>query len=293
MLNPSIKTQPHLQNPSAEKEIFLDLTQLKQILVSFWRLIALSILLSMFIAFMLTLIIPKKWEASATLQIGHIPAMTGSTQIDTSKLIEDPAQTIERIKLRGFKGKILADLGLPIEENINNRTDLLINSLKGDALKGTDFLNLSARGYSKDDAQNTLITTIKEIEKIHTSITEPIKTRAIKDLSDTNSQFNIANAALLKVNAAIASQVNNSFPASVVAIDLLGARQAEVNSLNFKRIQLETLIHATDEYSTKVINTIYVTKHAVFPKKSTFLILGAILGTLLGIGLALIKSKQT
>ncbi len=294
MLNPSMNNQHHQQADDAESEVFLDLTQLKQIIIKFWHIIALSIVLTMLVAFILALIIPKKWEASVTLQIGRTPIINaGTNQIDTSKLIEDPDQTLERIKLREFREQVLTAMGLPVAEDLNKRSDIVINTLKGSPLKGTDFINLSVRGYSKDDARNALNDVVQEVEKEHALIMAPIKVRAIDALADTNQKLSIANASLQKINTSMNSpQAQSSFAPSIVAIDLLGQRQAEVNFLELKAQQQQSLLKALSEYSTKMINRTYVTKDPVFPKKSSFLILGAIFGAFIGIGLALMRSKK-
>ncbi|GAC1369658.1 MAG: hypothetical protein NVS3B3_01460 [Aquirhabdus sp.] len=291
MSNPLTEKQNKIQANEVNHEYLFTLTDIWQTLKNSWHLIAGIMALFILIAFILTLIIPKQWEAKATLRIGHLRSDTGEM-----KLIEDPLQTVERTKLAGFKEKILIDMHLPTEKGTDDRTDLLLSSLKGSDIKNTDFINLSARGYSSNDAINILKICIQELKKTHELIVQPIKNRIIKESQATDENLTTASQELIRLNqhmsAAGTYTANSAFAPSIVAINLLANKVAEVQKLKAEQIKYSAILSSFDEQSTSIINTIDISKKPVFPKRSIFLTLGCLLGLLVGIGVALIKNKK-
>ena len=272
----------------------LDLLNLSDIWLAMchsWRLIFGVTLLFALSTFLLTLVLSKQWEATAMLRIGHIPSSTGEL-----KLIEDPLQTVERIKLIGFKEKVLTDLHLPTDKGSDDRTDLLLKSLQGNVISNTEFINLSIRGYSAIEAKNSLKAIVKEIKATHTSIIQPAKSRAIKESQLITERLTATSLVLasLKKNMLAAGTYNASsaFAPSVIAINLLTSQESDVRTLQNQQIQYDTQIAAFDEQATSLVNTIYVSKKPAFPKQNIFLIVGTLLGLLVGTWIAILKYKK-
>ncbi len=287
----SLKSNPNsTNNDNIDNDLkdILDIIQLT--LLHSWRFILSLSLLFALGGFILALLMPKQWEATATLHIGRIPANLGVE----SKLIEDPLQTVERIKSLGFQQKVLTDLGLPIEKGEDQRSDILLGSLKGISIQNTEFLNLSVRGYSKNDAINSLKIVTKEIQAIHLVITQPFRNYTqkesliiAKNLNDTSLEVVGLKSKMSNIN-----KPNASFAPSIVAINLLAAKEGERNSLQNQLIQKNAQLTAFDEQATTLVNKIYVSSKPVFPKRSTFIVIGALLGLLSGAWLALFRYKK-
>jgi uncharacterized protein involved in exopolysaccharide biosynthesis len=283
-------------NPISTEYNVLDLSDIWQALRHSWILIISATLLSTLIALILALTLSKQWNATATLRIGHIPPDTSEFKLITSepKVIEAPLQTIERLKLMGFKQKVLIDLGLPTEEGVDRRTDLFVNSLKGNAIQNTDFISLSIRGYTANEARNSLKAVVKEIQAAHILITMPLKNRTFKEsLVTTTALANTTREiAELKSQMTQINKSNSAFAPSIVAINLLTAKETEEQSLQSQHIQDSARLDAFDEQATTLVNTIDVSTKPVFPKRSIFLAIGALLGLLVGTWLAILKYKK-
>lgn len=290
-----LEKQPIHQNNIQAKELkdnyVLDLSDIGQAFLHSWHLVIGTVLLFMLIALTLVFVLPKEWEATATMRIGQIPSNNGEL-----KLIEDPLQTIERIKLQGFKEKVLADLHLPKDKDFENKTDLFVKSLKGNAVPNTDFINLSIRGYSATEAKNSLDTTIKEIIITHTSMGLPSKNRVIQGSQTINERLNVALSELtaLKNKMLTAGTYNGSsaFEPSIVAINLLGLKDTDVRTLQDQKVQYDTRLAAFDEHATVLVNTIDVSPKPAFPKRSIFLLIGILFGLFVGTWIAILKYKK-
>lgn len=278
---------------SVDEEYLIDITQLWQIIRQSWRLIVTVTLLCASVAVMLTFVLPKKWEAVATIRIGHLPLDGSSNQF---KLLEDPKQTVERLKLREFKEKVLSAMGLPVEDDVDDRSELVIETLKGGAIKDTEFVNLTIRGYSKLDAEHALEAAVKELQSEHAAIIAPIQKGMLEELQRTKDQVAIVSADVKAINDKMQLsgiyKTNAEFAPSIVAINLLATKEAEVSALKIRVANLNVSLTALAEQSTKVINKIQVGKYAVFPKNSLFLGAGLFLGLLLGLGLALLRKPK-
>ena len=280
------------QTTPSDDEYLIDLSKLWHTIKQSWKLIAVITTLSAILALALTFFIPKQWEASTTIHIGQVPLNSAKLE-----LIEEPSQTVERLKLREFKEKVLANMGLPIDENVDDRSDIVIDTLKGTATKGTEFVNLMARGYSTGEAEEALKATVDELKVAHALITEPVKKRLTQELQETNNKLTGLSTELKTLNAQMVAsgtyKAGSEFAPSIVAINLLATKEAEVRTLKAQEIQLNAQLEACNERATQIINKIQVAKRAAFPKRSIFLALGLFFGLVLGVGVALMRPART
>lgn len=282
--------------PTPPTKILVDdfhfkLPEIWQIIQKSWFTIFCSMMVCSLVALALTYFVSKKWEASATLRIAQISSETGEL-----KSIEDPLQTVERLKLNGFKEKVLESLHLPTKKGQDNRSDLLLGSLKASSIKNTEFITVSAQAYSEQDAIKSIQTAITELQATHASMTRPIKNRISKELQAVNSNLSMTDIDISKLNNQMSTagvyKAASEFSPSIVASTLLAAKESTRRTLQLQQIQLNDRLSLLDEQSTQLMNTIESSDRPIFPKLSGFLILGALLGLLSGIGIALWKNKK-
>lgn len=287
--NPTLTNNTSTESNDAVE--WLDLSYIWSAILSSWQLILGVMSLFTVISLILVLTLPKQWEATATLHIGRMVTSNGD-----QKLIEDPTQTVERIKLIGFKQNILNRLHLPTEKGIDKRTDLLLTSLKGSVIQNTEFVSLSARGYSATDAAKTMQSTIVEIETVHAAVTKAAKDHILKESQETTKNLNAATIDLANLkNQLIVSgayKATAAFAPSIIAINFLAAKEADVRMLQNQQIQYNARLAAFDEQATAIINIVNVSKKPVSPVLSTFLVAGALLGLLVGGWVALLRYKN-
>lgn len=272
-------------------ENILNISEILRIVRLYWKEVLGVVFIFISLALILALVLPKKWEASATLRIARVPMESSEL-----KVIEDPLQTVERMKLFGFKEKILSSMQLPTEKGLDSRTDLILSSLKTSAVKNTEFINISVRGYSKKDAMTTIQVATTELKSTHAQMTLPIRNRISNELQATNKNLatTISELDVLKSQMANAGtyKSESEFSPRIIAIELLTSTEATRRALELQQILLKDRLASLDEQSTKIVSTINIPKKQVFPKLSGFLILGALLGLLSGIGIALWKNKK-
>lgn len=273
-----------------DDEYLIDFSKLLNEIRRSWRFLFAIIASSAICALLLTFAIPKRWEASATIQIGKIPSSNPS---DQSLSIEEPSQTVERIKLREFRENVLTKMGLPLDPDEDKRTELLLNSLKGLAVKGTDFVNVSAEGYNTDEASTTLKLVNEEIQTEHKLLAQSVKTRLTNDLAVTKERIlaTTNEVSTIKNQLTVSGAYNgkSAFEPSIVAINLLSAKEGDLEKLKTQENMLSMQINDFETKSTKVINKIQVSKRAVYPKRSIFIGIGAFLGGLLGMMILLFR----
>jgi len=285
-------TNQHISNQDHPDNSLLDLSDIWRAIVNSWKLITSVTLLFALIGLGLASILPNEWEAKATLRIGHILSNAG----DDSKLIEDPLQTVERIKLLGFKQKILANLDLPLELGINKRSDLFISSLKANSISNTDFINLSVHGYNAIDAADNINTTVKEIRKIHLMMEQSLRDKLQSELKANTENLAAASIELANLKNKIATvnahRSSSDFAPSIVIINMLASKEADVRSLKDQQIQYLSRLSILDEQATSLVDTIHVSKRPIFPNRNIFLAVATLFGFLLGTGVSIWKYKK-
>ena len=272
-------------------EYQLNLSELLKIMQKSWFTIFCSMMVCSLIALALAYFTPKKWEASATLRIAQIPSESGEL-----KSIEDPLQTVERLKLIGFKEKVLEKLHLPKKKGQDNRSDLLLGSLRASSIKNTEFITVSVQAFSEQSAIKSIQTAITELQATHASMTLSTKNRISKELQAVNSNLSMTDIDISKLNNQMSTagvyKAASEFSPSIVASNLLATKESTRRALQLQQIQLNDRLSLLDEQSTQLMNTIDSSDRPIYPKSIFFLILGALLGLLSGIGIALWKNKK-
>ncbi len=269
-------------NKKLINEYRLKLSNFLELMRRSWRLIFGVVLFSIFVSFVLTLILPKKWEASATLQIAKLPSDAGEI---TS--VEDPLQSIENVNQFGFKEKILKNLQLPTNKGQDQRSDILLDTLSAQPIKNKELINISVSAYSQQDALKSIQTAIAELQAMHAPMTTPSKNRLSKELQTVNHNLSITDNDISALNHQMSRGGRYS-----AATSLLKTKESAKRALQLQQAQLNTHLTLIDELSTKPIHSINNSDKPTFPNRIVFLILGALLGLLLGCGIALWNDKK-
>jgi uncharacterized protein involved in exopolysaccharide biosynthesis len=115
------------------------------------------------------LLVRPEWEATAVIQIGQVGQPTIG---QASVLIEPPARTMERMRLKSFEDAVLADLKMPVEDNDPN-AGLYRSSLKLKLLPNTDLIEMKVRGHSREEAAKWAEATVNYLRGLHEKLAEP------------------------------------------------------------------------------------------------------------------------
>jgi len=285
MSNNSSNTTNPIQTEDAE---LIDFSAVWRSMKRHWILLAACIILGMVAATALWAILPAKWQASATLQIGQLP-------VNPTALIESTAQASERFKQRQLQDQALKASGLPLNDE-DRRTRLFRKTLKATPGKGTDFVDVSVAGFSAQDAEANLGSALQALIQAHEQLSAPMIKNLDERLEANSLQMTQATAEKARLDAnlksAAASPAGAKFEPSVVAINLLSKQEDLVRGLTAERSTLVDLHTKTNTFPTKVVDAIYVPAQPFFPKLVVFLLSGLFIGALAGTMLAMFRDRN-
>ncbi len=266
-------------NKKLINEYRLKLSDFLEMMGRSWRLILGVVLFSTFASFVLTLILPKKWEASATLQIAKLPSEDGDI---TS--IENSLQSVENVNQMSFKEKILSDLQLPTNNGQDKRSDILLDTLIARPIKKTELINISVTAYSQQDALKSIQTAIAELQATQASMITPTTNRLIKELQSVHQDISRVDSDISALNYQMS---RGGYSVS----GYIKAKESAKRTLQLQQDQLKGNLTLIDQLATKPIYPIDNSDKPTFPNRMVFLILGALLGLLLGSFIAWWKEK--
>ena len=245
-----------------------------------WRLILGVVLFSIFVSFAITLILPKKWEASAVLQIAKLPSEEGDI---TS--VEDALHSVEKINQIDFKEKILSDLHLPTIQGQDKRSDILLDTLIARPIKKTELINISVSAYSQQDALKSIQTAITELQATQAPMITPTTNRI-------NKQLQIVDQGISRIDSDISALNHQMSRGGYSVSGYIKAKESAKRTVQLQQDQLKGNLTLIDQLATKPIYPISNSDQPIFPNRMVFLILGALLGLLLGCGITWWKDKN-
>jgi len=267
----------------------IDLTTITGSFKRHWLVLLGCIIIALIVAVVLKFSIAPQWEASATIQIGQLP-------INPTTLIEPTAQAAERFKQRQLQDRALAAVGLPLNEDSDERTRLFRKTLKAIPGKNTDFVDLSVVGLSQADAKNNLNSAVQALISAHNVRLAPM----VKNLNDrievNTSAMLQATTEKARLEASLKNATNTPsgarFEPSVVAISALTKQDDLIRGLTNEQSVLIDLHTKTDSFPTMLVDAIFVPAKPYFPKLSIFLTIGLILGAIAGMAIALFLDRD-
>ncbi|MGV8897962.1 MAG: Wzz/FepE/Etk N-terminal domain-containing protein [Burkholderiaceae bacterium] len=278
-------------NPAVTNDEFIDFSKIFDSLKRNWMILFACIFAAIICAAILANVLPSRWQASVTMQIGQMPS-----PINAIAPIEEPIQTIERVKLRELQSSALTALKLPLDERVDKHTNLFKSSIKASAIKNTNFIQIKLAGFTPEEAQKNLAVTAQALISSHQALVLPVRNRLIKKQQDNAKKIADAEAERAKLFQLLANTGNlksaPQFAPNIVAISLLENKEAELRSLVVEKTRLQDLLESIAIYPTRIIDAVYVDNRPYFPKLSLFLAAGAFLGLLLGLGIALWRDRK-
>lgn len=272
-----------------ENTELIDLTAIFGSLKRHWLVLLACIIIALIAAVALKFATPPQWQASATIQIGQLP-------VNPTTLIEPTAQAAERFKQRQLQDQALTAVGLPLNEDSDERTGLFRKTLKATAGKNTDFVDISVAGLSQEDATKYLNSAVQALIGIHNARLAPM----VKNLNDrlqANTRDMLqatTEKARMEANLknATSSPAGARFEPSVVAINVLAKQDDLIRALTNEQAALVDLHTKTDNFPTMLVGAIFAPARPYFPKLSIFLAIGLILGAIAGAALALYLDRN-
>lgn len=241
----------------------------------------------------IALVLPKQWEARSTLQLGQVVNYSLSQTITP---IEDPPRAIERLQLPSTAEAVLHTLGLPNDPSESRDTQLILTSLTAKPVRNTNFLELSVRGYTSDDAQRFLTAYQNALIQVHKELWAPSIASFSDEFREVNQSLETAIARKGKIQALADEKIKRGAQGQVVENVVIGelvtAVDSDLRALNAKKHSLQEQLNPQRSYNTRPLGPINISKRPVFPNKILFGIAGAAGGFALALIWALLSDLR-
>ncbi len=276
---------------SISDEEFLDLSKVWTTIIRRRVTLLVCILLGLAIAVVFWYVLPPKWQATTTLQIGQMPAT-----VSTYALIEPPAQAAARFDQRELQDQAVIALGLPTDDVNNKYTSLFRKSLTAKVVQNTNFIQVSLAAYSAADAKKDLIAATQALIEVHNKRMDPVVNSIKEHVKENARQFTEAKTQQTQLQEAFKNADNlksdYQFSPHVMAANLLVQQDQKIRELTTEKIALTDSLLPSNTYPTSALDTTYVPEQPYFPKLSLFLLVGLLLGTLAGVAIALWRDRN-
>lgn len=246
------------------------------------------------ISLALSYFIPNEWEATVILQTGQVqPAAPSASPI----LVEQPARTTERLKAESFVNTLLNRLDLPTQLGASRRADLIRNSLNAQVMRTSDLIKIKLRDFGQHEALLTLQAAQNQLIQAHTALLQPTLDRYKSNHDIISRQLVDAQLRLeqtRKLNNATKGGGSDSsvFSEKVLLADILHQTEAEVGKFQLQLSELNEQMSAARTFNTRVFSDATVSEYPVFPKRSLFLLAGAIMGFVVLFFVALLREMR-
>ena len=238
-----------------------------QVIKNRYGIILLTLLLVFMTAAVITYVMPKKYESSATIEvkprsIGQSPfeGMNSPSYGTTPMTAQFFGTEFEKIKSSNSLAKVVANLSLENKWGVDKETAIRI--LKGivntQNIRGTDLISITVRHTDKEDARNVTA----EVAKAYKSYRTEIESRdadkglyelnkAVRDQEDKVEERRKVLATIVRTKGIIYKGQDSFYGQSGVDEDQ-GARGAlqTFNELEQEKMQLESQINSLLKYKS-------------------------------------------
>jgi hypothetical protein len=211
-----------------------------------------------------------------------------------STLIESPAWAMSRLKeSEPFENNVLKNLGLSPNTS-GSKAGLLRNALNV-KIEKPDLLYLSIRGTSREMAEQLASATVEELKDVHAKMAEPTIARWRKELDDVTLELERASREFERLSRLLDMQSNSitdrNLYQAVLTSNILFSRETELRGFRERKHTLQEQLSPERTFSTSSWGRTEVSEQPVSPKKSRFAAGGLIIGLLMGVLLALWRSR--
>jgi uncharacterized protein involved in exopolysaccharide biosynthesis len=287
--------QPQTTRADAEEE-FIDLASIAAFVARNWGTLVAGVAVAMLCGAALFAVLPSRWQAQTTIEIGQVPAGTPVSGSRGVTLIEPPPQAAERLKQRELVNSALASLGIPTDQPEEPRAALFRHSVKATVVKNTNFIQVSGAGYSPEEARNNVAAAARVLMATHNKLMLPVVGRMMAQLEENTKRMAEAQTerARLKMLLDGAEKTNAKidFAPNIVAVNQLANKDTQIQQIVAERAELQDTMSPSRTYPTRIIDAVYADLRPVFPKLPLFLAVAAILGLLAGIAVAWYRDRN-
>lgn len=256
----------NLSSPQ-QNEASLHAVDYWQVIKNRYGIILLTLLLVFMTAAVITYVMPKKYESSATIEvkpksIGQSPfeGMNSPSYGTTPMTAQFFGTEFEKIKSSNSLAKVVENLSLVNKWGVDKETAIRI--LKGivntQNIRGTDLISITVRHTDKEDARNVTLEVAKAYKAYRTEIESRDAdkglyelNKAVRDQEDKVEERRKVLATIVRTKGIIYKGQDSFYGQSGVDEDQ-GARSAlqTFNELEQEKMQLESQINSLLKYDS-------------------------------------------
>ncbi|RDU96042.1 hypothetical protein [Trinickia dinghuensis] len=242
-----------------------------------WRVVAFTAIAAA-IGGGLSFLRPRVWEATSVLQIGQVDE-------SQSMVVEPPAQVVTRLKSDSFANGVMARVPLSGDKDQATLAELVRRTLRAEAFPGTDFVQITVRAFSPKDASAVLQETQNQLIAIHNGLETGAVERLHARLAELDQDIASATARHDRLDARLTSMAGSAQGGQKVVDALLNdmmssTAREQLLKLEAERSDILMRLSPDHTYNTKPVGTIIVSHNPVAPKRTLYVVFGALVGLL-------------
>jgi hypothetical protein len=273
----------HLKQDEADLGIsvsdFID-----ELLAKWWLVLSL-LALGLALGVATALVLPKRWDAVALVQIGQVGQLTpisnepGNSNQPPSLTfpIESSARAAERVRDRAFLKELLEFQKLPTGDDWDRSPEarLIRDSLRVSVPRATELLEIHVSGYSPEVARSNAAAVLSVLGRAHLRIMEPSLVRLKSQHQTVQSELAESikeRARLEELFSALrgASKQRDRVSESVLTGFLISLKQREIQTLTERKLHIEEQLSPGRTFQTASLTAIFVPARPSFPSRLIF-----------------------
>ena len=237
-------------------------------------------LLGLAIGGLLVALLPKQFEATALVKIGEIANVNGAG-VATGSTIEPSLQVVDRIKSRSFQDDVLNTLKISTDDDDSALVKQFRNSLKI-KLEKSELISLSVNANSRAQANALMQGVVNQLNTVHYKMSYPTIARLKLELDSVNNEIKLADEEVKQYSKVLEMQsekiTDMKFSQTVMLSNIRMSKAQEYRNFRDNKRMLEERLSPERTFLTHMLGRIEVSKTAVFPKYSIFMVAGLFLG---------------
>lgn len=253
-----------------------------QILVEGWRWILSGTVGALVVAVGYLAITPPEYEAVGLVQIGQLEKTP----------VESQGRVLERLSLPTFKHSVMQKIGWTDDA----RTGLYERSLKAQAAKSADLIQIKVRGLTREDAAASLAATVDYLAATHKTTVQPLIQSVERELAQVVSEIRETEKILHELGNSAKLQgklpVGARFGESVLYVQLVASNIQHIRELRNKEAQYRERISLAGKAATSLFSEPSLSENPVRPNNVKVLLLATLWGLAFGVVMVMLQPRN-
>ena len=265
-----------------------------------------GMLLGLAIAWLLAVLSPQKFEATALVRVGEVAninaagiangiANGSANGIANGSAIEPSLQVVDRIKSRSFQDDVLKALKISVDDDDSALVKQFRSSLKV-KLEKSELISLSVNANSRAQANAMMQGVVNQLNMVHYKMSYPTIARLKLELGSVNNEIKLADEEVKHFAKVLDMQSDKitdmKLSQAVLLSSIRMSKAQEYRNFRDNKRMLEERLSPERTFPTNVLGRVEVSKKPVYPNYSIFGGAGLLLGLFAGLLYILARSLK-